>query len=156
MFREMRRKDRALTEDNALEFLAKEGYGVLCLLGDDDYPYGVPVNYSYSHGCIYVHGFSEGHKIDAVKNHPKVSFTVFGGIENLPEVISTNYTSVIAFGTAEVVSMENEQERQAAFEAITFKYSPKNENSIGYIQKTKGAAAVIKIQVESLTGKRRT
>ena len=155
MFREMRRKDRALTAEEAKQFLSEQSYGVLCVLGDEDYPYGVPVNYAYADDCIYVHGFLEGHKMDAVKKHAKVSFTVFGGTENLPVDISTNYTSAIAFGTASILPPEAEAERQAAFEAITFKYSPKNENSISYIQKAGAAANVIKIQVEQLTGKRR-
>lgn len=153
MFREMRRKDKSMPESEAVKFLEQESYGVLCLLGDDDYPYGVPLNYSFSDGYIYLHGGLQGHKIDAINNHPKVCFTVFGDVENLPKDISTNFTSVIAFGTASIIPMEDEAARQSAFESITFKYSPKDENSIGYIEKAKGKTAAIKIKVEHITGK---
>lgn len=45
MFREMRRKKQALSKE-ACERILKDGKtGVLALLGDDDYPYAVPLNY---------------------------------------------------------------------------------------------------------------
>ena len=47
MFREMRRKRQALSKE-ACEQILKDGKtGVLALLGDDDYPYTVPLNYCY-------------------------------------------------------------------------------------------------------------
>ena len=50
MFREMRRKKQALSKE-ACERILKDGKtGVLALLGDDDYPYAVPLNYCYENG----------------------------------------------------------------------------------------------------------
>jgi len=155
MFREMRRSDRALPTEETKEFLKTQSYGVLSVLGDDDYPYGVPLNYAADDEYIYLHGFLDGHKIDAVINHPKVCFTVFGNTVNLPIDISTNYTSIVAFGTAEILAEDDEVGRQAAFEAITFKYAPKNEASANYITKNKSTAAIIRIKIDHLTGKRR-
>lgn len=47
MFYEMRRKDRLLTEKEAREILSEGEYGVLSTMGENGYPYGVPVNYVY-------------------------------------------------------------------------------------------------------------
>lgn len=155
MFRELRRKDRALSTDEAKAFLEKEECGVLSVLGDDGYPYGVPVNYAFADNCIYIHGFLEGHKMDAVKKYPKVCFTVFGDTEVLPVEISTNYTSVILFGNAEVIPLENETERKTALEAILFKYCEDNESTNSYLQQNKAQTNVIKITIEHMAGKRR-
>ena len=39
----MVRKKQQLTQEEAIELLKKEPRGVLSLLGDDGYPYGVPL-----------------------------------------------------------------------------------------------------------------
>lgn len=155
MFREMRRSDRALTLEETQEYLKNQDFGVLSVLGDDDYPYGVPISYAYANDIIYIHGFLDGHKIDAIRKHPKVCFTVAGDTEVLPVEVSINYTSVIAFGKAEVVDMDNDSERQEAFEIIGFKYCPADANTMNYIMNNKSKSNIIKIKVEKLTGKRR-
>lgn len=55
MFREIVRKKQALTLDECKEILKNEPRGVLSLIGDDGYPYGVPINYYYTEddGHIY-------------------------------------------------------------------------------------------------------
>ena len=55
MKREMRRKDRLLTEKEAREILSEGEYGVLSTMGENGYPYGVPVNYVYLNDNIYFH-----------------------------------------------------------------------------------------------------
>ena len=76
MFREMKRKERQLSAELTEKILNKCTSGVLSVIGDDGYPYGVPVSYAYSDGKIFFHCAKEGHKVDAIKNNPKVSFTV--------------------------------------------------------------------------------
>ena len=79
MFREMRRKRQALSKE-ACEQILKDGKtGVLALLGDDDYPYTVPLNYCYENGKLYFHCAKSGHKIDAVKKCAQASFCVIAG-----------------------------------------------------------------------------
>lgn len=45
MFREMARKKQLISEEECIELLKKEPRGVLSVLGDDDYPYGMPLNH---------------------------------------------------------------------------------------------------------------
>ena len=55
MFREMRRKKQALRPEDCARILAQGTSGVLALLGDDGYPYAVPLSYVYHEGRVYFH-----------------------------------------------------------------------------------------------------
>ena len=79
MFREMLRKKQQLSQEECIEILKKQLRGVLSVIGDDEYPYGMPMNHFYCEedGKIYFHGSKMGHKIDAMKRHNKVSFCVY-------------------------------------------------------------------------------
>ena len=55
MFREIRLKDRVVTDEKAIEIISKGSYGVLSTIGEDGYPYGVPLNYTYTDNCICFH-----------------------------------------------------------------------------------------------------
>ncbi|MCI5609416.1 MAG: pyridoxamine 5'-phosphate oxidase family protein, partial [Spirochaetia bacterium] len=48
MFRQMRRLNQQISDAKCLEILKKEKRGVLSLLGDDGYPYGIPLNHFFS------------------------------------------------------------------------------------------------------------
>ena len=63
MFREMLRKKQLLTQEECLAILKNEPRGVLSVLGDDGYPYGMPMNHFYceADGKIYFHGGRKGH-----------------------------------------------------------------------------------------------
>ncbi|MGN0730784.1 MAG: pyridoxamine 5'-phosphate oxidase family protein [Treponema sp.] len=79
MFRPMRRFKQQITDSECKEILKNEKRGVLSLLGDDGYPYGLPMSHYYvdEDNNIYFHGAKEGHKIDAIKNYDKASFCVY-------------------------------------------------------------------------------
>ena len=70
MFREVARINKRLTKDECAQLLKNEKRGVLSLLGDDDYPYGVPLNYWYSEAenRLYFHGGRKGHRVDAMQS----------------------------------------------------------------------------------------
>ena len=156
MFREIRRKDRLVSEDTGIALLNSCAHGVLSVLGDDDYPYGVPVNFAYSDNCIYVHGFLEGHKVDAIKKNPKVCFTAVGNVEIMIDQISTNYASVIVFGKAEIVPPPSNAVREKAFAAIMEKYIPnEKERTNKYIVDHENNTTLIKIDIEHMTCKQR-
>lgn len=156
MFREMRRKDRQIGEEIGIELLTRADDGVLSVLGDDDYPYGVPVNFVYADNNIYIHGFLDGHKMDAVRKHPKVCFTVVGETEVLYDQISTNYTSAIAFGKAEVLPFSAEEERAKALALLMEKYIPGDlPRTNEYIKSNDKKTNIIRISIEHMTCKRR-
>ena len=75
MFRKMRRWKQQLSDANTKQILKITKRGVLSVLGDDGYPYGIPINYYYDENdnAIYFHSAKEGHKLDAIKQNNKVS-----------------------------------------------------------------------------------
>ena len=78
IFRPMRRFKQQLSDPDALEVLKQAKRGVLSVIGDNGWPYGIWLNphYRKEDGRIYFHGAKEGHKIDALCKDDRVSFTV--------------------------------------------------------------------------------
>ncbi|MBR3965125.1 MAG: pyridoxamine 5'-phosphate oxidase family protein [Clostridia bacterium] len=103
MFRELARKKQALSQEECIDILKREPRGVLSVLGDDGYPYGMPMNFLYDNGKIYFHSGKKGHKVDAISRENKVSFCVFDdGYRNEGEW-ALNISSVIVFGKIRVI-----------------------------------------------------
>ena len=108
MFREMLRKKQALSEEDCITVLKTQKRGVLAVLGDEDYPYALPINHYYNDedGHIYFHGAKFGHRVDAVKRHDKVSFCVYDEGYRREGEWALNIKSVIVFGR--LVPVEDE------------------------------------------------
>ncbi len=118
----MRRSKQQLTKEECEEILIQGKTGVLAVLGDDGYPYTVPINYYYTDGKIYLHCAKTGHKLDAIKEETKVSFCVVDCDDILQEKFTTLYKSVVAFGKAEILTNENEM--RSCVTALAEKYCP--------------------------------
>ena len=103
MFPEMKRIRQKLPESECIEILKQEPRGVLSVLGEDDYPYGMPINHWYceADGKLYFHGGKTGHKIDAMKRHDKVSFCVYDAGWREEGDWALHIRSVIVFGRIE-------------------------------------------------------
>lgn len=108
MFREMRRNKQLLSNNESVEILKNGTSGVLALLGDNEYPYAVPISYVYDNSKIYFHGAKSGHKIDAIRKCNKASFCVIAQDEIHPEKYTTYFKSVITFGKIRILEDENE------------------------------------------------
>lgn len=98
MFRPMRRKPQQLSESESIALLQKGTYGVLSIMGEDGYPYGVPMNYVYDAGILYFHGSTVGLRREAVGEGCKASFTVVERWDVDAPNLATLYRSVILFG----------------------------------------------------------
>lgn len=100
MFREMRRKKQQISEEACVEVLKQQPRGVLSMIGEDGYPYGIPMDHWYceENGKIYFHGAKEGHKIDAIKACDKVSYCVYDEGYRKEGEWALNINSVIVFG----------------------------------------------------------
>ena len=100
MFRKMRRFKQELDRDECIEVLKQEPRGVLSVLGEDGYPYGVPMDHWYNEadGKLYFHGAKAGHKIDAMKRCDKVSYCVMDKGWRKEGDWALNIRSVVVFG----------------------------------------------------------
>ena len=85
--------------------LKNETRGVLSVLGDNGYPYGMPMNHFYNEddGCIYFHSGKSGHRLDSIKACDKVSFCVYDKGYRKENDWAYNVKSVIVFGKIEVI-----------------------------------------------------
>ena len=109
MFREMRRFKQQIPNEECIEILKNTKRGVLSLLGEDGYPYGIPIDHWYCEedGRIYFHGAKEGHKIDAIKACDKASYCVYDEGFCKEGEWALNITSVITFGRIRLVEDED-------------------------------------------------
>ena len=152
MFRKMRRIKQQISEEECIRILKEEKRGVLSMLGDDGYPYGIPLNHWYCEedGKIYFHGAKTGHKIDAITNCDKVSFCVYNeGYRNEGEW-ALNITSVVVFGRIRFVTDEDMAEKIGT--NLCRKFSDDEE----YLKKELGAlprAQCLELIPEHMTGK---
>ena len=147
----MRRKDRALPEQEAVQLLQNGEYGVLSTVDKDAQPYGVPLNFVYMDGSIYFHCALTGHKLENIAINDKVSFCVIGRTEVQPAEFSTGYESAIVFGRAAVVLGE---ERHQALLGLLEKYcSDFLEEGIAYIDKLDEQTNVVRVKIDKITGK---
>lgn len=123
MFREMLRKKQQLTREECIEILKNEPRGVLSVLGDDGYPYGMPMNHWYSEedGRIYFHSGRAGHRTDALNRCGKVSFCVYDQGFRREGEWALNIRSVIVFGEMRVV--EDQERAIGLVRQLSLKYT---------------------------------
>ncbi len=151
-FRPMRRIKQQLKQEQCLAILKKATTGTLAVLGDDDYPYAVPLSYVFHDGTIYFHSALEGHKIDAIRRHNKASFCVIDKDDVHGEEYTTYFRSVIAFGHISII--ENLDDKLATAQALGRKYNPGDEAGLKReLEKSFTHMLMLKFHIDHLTGK---
>jgi hypothetical protein len=149
----MRRHEQEITDRQAVEEILQKA--VVCRIGlaDDNTPYIVPVCFGYEDGSLYLHSSPHGHKIDIIQHNNNVCFEVDVDVEMIPAPEackwSVKYRSVIGFGKASVI--ENEEEKIRALNIIMEHYSGRSAHE--YSPHSLEKAAIIRIQIQSMTGK---
>lgn len=153
MFREIKRNSKqVLSKDQCVAILQSATSGVLNVLGDDDYPYGVPMSYRFKDNKLYFHGMPKGHKMDAIAKHKKVSFTVIETDQIVPEEYTTYFRSVIVFGKAYVI--EDLEEKRKALVNLVEKYSADfMEGSKAEIEAKLKGVCIFVVEIDHISGK---
>ena len=154
MFREIVRKKQAITLEECKEILKKEPRGVLSLIGDQGYPYGVPINHYYceENGHIYFHSGKSGHKIDALRACDKASFCVYdGGYRNEGEW-ALNIKSIIVFGRIQIV--EDFDEAMDICRKLCYKFTSGSDYIEKEIRVSGKNTLCFKLIPEHITGKK--
>ena len=150
-FRKMRRIKQQLSETEVIEILERGSEGVLGVIGNEGYPYTVPVNYLYRDGKIIFHGAKAGHKFDSMKENNKVSFCVIDKDDVVGEELTTYYSSVIAFGRVRI--LEDREEKIESVKALSLKYTDNIDKINASIEKEFPALVCFESEIEHLTGK---
>ena len=153
MFREMLRKKQLLTQEECLAILKNEPRGVLSVLGDDGYPYGMPMNHFYceADGKIYFHGGGKGHKIDAMMRHGKASFCVYDRGFRREGDWALNIKSVIVFGHIEFV--EDQDKLYEIARLLSYKFTDDAQYIERELQTAGPRTLVFALVPEHMTGK---
>jgi len=137
-----------------VEILNQEKRGVLSVLGDEDYPYGMPMNHWYDeeNGIVWFHCGKVGHRLDALRRHDKVSFCVYDQGYREEGDWALNIRSVIVFGRMEIV------DDMDTIVDVTTRLSHKFTLDDAYIQKEIQQSAkgtlLLRLVPEHICGKR--
>ena len=153
MFRELIRKNRELPREECVSLLKAEKRGVLSVLGEGGYPYGMPMNHYYCEedGRLYFHSGNAGHRLDALRKCDKVSFCVYDEGYCKEGEWALNVKSVIAFGRIELVS---DLDRIAAITAeLSRKFTSDEDYIRNEIEKHAHRTLLLVMTVEHLCGK---
>jgi len=149
----LRRHEQEITNTQTIEEILKKALVCRIGLADNNMPYIVPVCFGYQDGCIYLHSSPQGRKIEIIQRNQNVCFEIDIDVEIVPAYEacdwSVQYRSVIGFGRAFLV--ENAEERIRALNVIMEHYSPSSVHE--YRSHSLANASIIKIQIESMTGK---
>ncbi len=150
----MRRADRLMAQEDALQLLEREDYGILSTASQDGVPYGVPLNYCFvrEDNAIIFHCANKGRKIDDMLSNPRVSFAVVGRQRIDAQRLTTRYESVIVSGRAVLVTDETEKIKR--FDQLCAHLTPGVEWRGDSGCKHLAAVAIVRIDLESITGKR--
>ena len=150
----MRKSEYEITDRAEIDAILNRA--PVCRLGlsAGDRPYVVPLAFGYDGDSLYFHSSPRGMKMEMIRRNPRVCFEVDTDIEVVasgdPCRWHIRYTSVIGFGTASIV--EDAQEKTRALEAIKDHYSAE---PVDYGAIPLEAVAVIRVDIESVTGRAR-
>lgn len=150
----VRRQDRLMIEEDALNLLKSSEFGVLSLYSkEDEGGYGIPVNYVWDgKHSLYIHCAPEGKKLRCIIDNPHVSFCIIGRVKLLPDKFTTEYESIVMKGEARFPL--SDEEKKKALEAILDKFSP-DDKVIGkkYAEKSFHRVELIRIDITEWSGK---
>jgi len=152
MVHDMRRIDRELGEEEARRIMARADHGFLATVGEDGWPYAVPVNHVLVGDMIYFHCALSGHKLENLAHDDRVAFSAIAHAEIAPKEVTTRYESAIAFGRASLV--EDPAEKLRALELLGNRFCAGFEAEVQEeILKDGPKTLVVRIRIERITGK---
>ncbi len=153
MFRKMRRFRQQISDAECIEILKNTKRGVLSLIGDDGYPYGLPIDHWYCEedGKIYFHGAKEGHKIDAIKACDKASYCVYDEGYRKEGDWALNIKSVILFGRISLV--EDQDKARDICTELTRKFTDDAEYLEKELKNAFPRVQCLEFNPEHMTGK---
>ena len=153
MRRAPRKENKHLTQEAEVRAILEQGNLLSLAMCSDGQPYVVPMNYGLHQGRIYMHTGIKGLKMEILAKNPRVSFTVYEGVEFVqaeqPCAWDTKYRSVVGLGAARLV--EDPAEKLVGLRAVA--------KACGYVggeempEEKVRMVAVLCIEIDHLTGK---
>ena len=149
----MRRFKQQVAVEECISILQVEKRGVLSMIVEDGYPYGIPMDFYYDkeEDVIYFHGAGQGQKIDAIQACDKVCFTTWNTGFQTEGDWAWNVTSVVCFGRIELVKDQDKAIEKARI--FGNKYYPSAEEVEVEIDKDMHRCQMLALHIEHMTGK---
>lgn len=148
----MRRKDRQMPKEWALEIVDKCQWATLATIDADGMPYCIPLSMARIDDCLYFHCAKTGKKTDCLRLNDNVCISCVGDVKRLDDEFSTLYESAIIFGKA--CEVTDDMQKINALKAICQRHTPLYISHFDEeIKRSLPITAVWKIKIESIEGK---
>ena len=148
----MRRKDREMTKEFAIEVADKCEWATLGMITPSNTPYCIPISIARIDNFIYFHCAKDGSKIDSLNHCSDVCLSCVGDTQRLSDEFSTKYQSAIVFGKA--IRVTDDREKTIALRELCQRHTPDNmPNFEEAIQKSLWRTDVWKISIDRISGK---
>ena len=151
MKNQIKRKQQILDINEIKEVLNNNTSGVLCLLDENNNPYGVPLNYAYVNDKIIFHTSKFGYKMDLIKNNSKCSFTIIDQDKIVEEDYTSLFKSVIVQGNIRIV--KDTTEIINYMNLFTDKYVSFKEEREDIIKRNLSNLSILELTIEQISGK---
>jgi len=150
----MRRQENEVKDRETVDSIIRNADVCRLAMCSENEPYVVPMCFGRDGDSIYFHCAKEGKKMDIIKKNSRVCFELEGGANiaraSIPCKWSIDYISVIGLGRASIV--EDVEEKKRALTIILEHYGGKRPYEYG--EQAFDKAAIIKVEIESMTCKR--
>lgn len=155
----IRRKDRAVTDETEIRHLVEQAKILHLGLMDGDYPYVVPLHYGYAYSnadhafVFYMHGAKVGHKIDLIRHSANAFVEIETNIapisgEDDPCRYGSLYASFMGRGTVTLVE-EIREKKEALYRLMLHQTG----RDFAFTDQMASSVAVIKVMVTDYTAK---
>lgn len=150
----MRRQDKEITDRGEIDSILRSNSICHLAMVDEGRPYVVPMTYAYDGRDLYFHSAREGRKVEVLHRTDRVCFEVSCDFQpaQAGQVCrrATKYRSVIGTGRASFIE-DPEGKRRALDLLMAQVYGPGTRD---YVEEAVGNILIIKVAVDSLSGKR--
>ena len=149
----MRRREKEIVEKAEIEAVIAAAEVCRLAMADNGQPYIVPLCFGYRENVLYFHSAMEGKKLDILKKNNRVCFEFDIDIEIKEGKNGCDYgmkfQSVIGFGQAYFI--DDDESKRSALDVIMRQYTT---DEFEFPEKAVDKTVVIKVEIESMTGKR--
>jgi nitroimidazol reductase NimA-like FMN-containing flavoprotein (pyridoxamine 5'-phosphate oxidase superfamily) len=148
----MRRSEREITSRVEIDAILQRASVLYLGVQDEGAPYVVPLHFGYDGTALFIHSALEGRKIELLRRHPRVSFTVTLDEAAVPGEVgcawSARYRCVMGVGEARFLTERAEQLH--ALDSLLGKFAA---GPFAYREDVLARTAVIAITIRELSGK---
>lgn len=171
----MRRKEREMSKEFALQVIDDAQFGVLGVI-DNDVPYTVPLSIFRDGNALYFHSAKAGKKVDLFKDGTVVSVSFVSHVQvphfyshdEVADLIERNKIGVLAssvytteFSSARVVGriyrVEEQEQKERALLLLCEKFTPEIADIAAPVARSGVEyTGIFKIEIDEIYGKRKT